>query len=233
MIIGGHEVTKGRYPYFVSLNHFGGGALIAPDIILTAGHCKPHWHDHVRPRIGTFDLKHDRIGDDVQERSIVDMRRHPEWLALGEDDFVNDFSILQLDRPVLDRPTIRLNRNPHVPAAGQSVVAMGLGNTNPDYDSRTDRLRQVSLEYLPNGECARKADPERNLTYENRIDPSMLCTVGGPRNERDAWYVPEGLFIVVDWSMVDARSPSRPHTVRMIPAVPLSSRVAMPKTISW
>jgi hypothetical protein len=39
LVIGGNVATPGDYPYFV---HFGGiacgGTLIAPDIVLTAGH---------------------------------------------------------------------------------------------------------------------------------------------------------------------------------------------------
>jgi V8-like Glu-specific endopeptidase len=40
MIVNGHDAVPGRFPYFVALQHYGGGVLIAPDIVLTAGHCK-------------------------------------------------------------------------------------------------------------------------------------------------------------------------------------------------
>ena len=33
-------------------------------------------------------------------------------------------------------------------------------------------------------------DPMRNnLSYQGRLDSTMMCTTGGPNNERDAWYV--------------------------------------------
>jgi secreted trypsin-like serine protease len=39
LIIGGKAATKGDYPYFAHFDSPGcGGTLIAPDIVLTAGH---------------------------------------------------------------------------------------------------------------------------------------------------------------------------------------------------
>ncbi len=48
-IIGGQSTTRDRYPYAASLidaksnRHVCGGSLIAPDVILTAGHCSGHF----------------------------------------------------------------------------------------------------------------------------------------------------------------------------------------------
>jgi secreted trypsin-like serine protease len=41
-LFGGENATAGRYPYFVRLVGAGqcGGALIAPDIVVTAAHCE-------------------------------------------------------------------------------------------------------------------------------------------------------------------------------------------------
>jgi secreted trypsin-like serine protease len=38
--VNGEDAVKGRYPYFVTLQKYGAGALIAPDIVLSAGHCR-------------------------------------------------------------------------------------------------------------------------------------------------------------------------------------------------
>ena len=49
-IIGGDQTTRDRFPYVASLvdtltgRHVCGGSLIAPDIILTAGHCSGHFN---------------------------------------------------------------------------------------------------------------------------------------------------------------------------------------------
>ena len=76
LIVGGRVVPSDKeYPYFVSLNHYCGGALIAPDIVLTAGHCAPppikkkrKSHYDVDLRVGTYTLyDYDSDGDDEDE----------------------------------------------------------------------------------------------------------------------------------------------------------------------
>ena len=195
LIINGTKAVKGRYPYFVSLNHLCGGALIAPDIVLTAGHCKGR--DHVYARVGTYSFHHDIKGYDYEEIRIVKQIRHPSFQWLGDDEFVHDFLLFKLRHPS-SQPTIKLNRHLHIPAMNEGVIAMGVGNTDPDYDSRANTLMEVPLTAIPNEMCEESVDLDRNISYAHRIHPSMMCTSGGVNNERDAWYVEveELLFIL-------------------------------------
>ena len=195
---------KGRYPYFVSLNHLCGGALIAPDIVLSAGHCKGR--NHVYARVGAYSFRHDDEnvrGYYYELIRIIQQVRHPAFQWLGDDEFVHDFLLLKLKHPSA-QPTLRLNPHLHVPPPNGPVVAMGLGNTHPDDgDSRASVLRHVTLNALPNELCEESVAPARNLTYAHRIHPSMLCTTGGPNNARDACAYDSGSPIVLPGDALD------------------------------
>jgi hypothetical protein len=192
LIIHGRTAVRGRYPYFCTLDHYGGGALIAPDIILTAGHCKPGRRGDVQPRVGTYNFKHDVEGKDYEAFRIDKMVRHPGFVHVGADEFIRDFTILKL-KGQSSKPVVRINRHAHVPADGQPVTAMGMGNTHADYESKSVVLKQVVLNAISNDACEESesdSNPDReDESYQGRIFPSHMCTTGGPHNERDAWYV--------------------------------------------
>jgi Trypsin len=195
LIINGTQAVKGRYPYFVSLNHLCGGALIAPDIVLAAGHCKGR--NHVYARVGTYSFRHDVRGYDYEEIRIVKQVRHPSFQWLGDDEFVHDFLLLKLKHPSA-QPTIRLNSHVHVPAMNAPVIAMGVGNTDPDdSESRSTVLMEVTLNAIPNEICEESSDVERNISYAHRIHPSMMCTTGGEHNSRDACAYDSGSPIII------------------------------------
>jgi hypothetical protein len=207
LIINGRTAVRGRYPYFCTLDHYGGGALIAPDIILTAGHVKPGRRSDVQPRVGMYSFKHlhhndddddsvegdgDAVKDDFEQFPIQEMVRHPDFVYVGDDEFIHDFTILKLQGQSTKQP-VRINRHAHVPAIGQAVTAMGVGNTSPDYESKSSVLKEVVLHAIANDVCE-KSESDSNSgredeSYKGRIFPSMMCTTGGPHNERDAWYV--------------------------------------------
>jgi secreted trypsin-like serine protease len=205
LIIHGQTAPKGRYPYFVTLDRDCGGALIAPDIVLTAGHCKPtkSQYQTLRPRVGTYSFTKDKRDVDYEEFKIVTAVRHPDFVRVGDDEFIYDFSIIQLDRPASRRfIPVRINRNDDIPALGSSsrggdsnVVAMGMGYTHADYDSMSDILKQVTLNPVSNKLCATSTDGDES--YKGRIHSTHLCTTGGPRNRRDACAYDSGSPIII------------------------------------
>jgi secreted trypsin-like serine protease len=188
LIIHGHKAIPGRYPYFSQIDDYCGGSLIAPDIVLAAGHCQPlkSWY-LPQVRVGVYDVHH--LQDElVQPAYFV---RHPTWRERGDDDYVNDFLLIKLQNATsIHRPYLRINANPNLPYNHQPVTAMGMGNTDPDCDEcRSSTLREVSLNAITNEQCSLSQSEERDMTYHDRISSSHLCTTGGPHNERDAWYV--------------------------------------------
>ena len=134
------------------------------------------------------DHNHDDVLIHSEQFRIIDQVRYPGWVKVTEDEYQNDFALLKLSGPS-SKPWIRINRKDYLPANGQEVIAMGVGNTHADYESKAHTLRQVSLNAMENIECGQVFDLERNDSYVGRIQPSHLCTTGGPHNERDSWYV--------------------------------------------
>jgi hypothetical protein len=79
-----------------------------------------------------------------------------------------------------------------------------VGWTSPDWEDPKMAmvLQEVHLNYLPNDQCELASrsktkgkdaieddDDGEVLSFKGRIHPDHLCTTGGPKNKRDAWYV--------------------------------------------
>ena len=117
------QVTGMRYPYAVSLSHAGrhfcGGALIAPDVVITAGHC--HGANALRGMTGGYDVVVGRrdLGDASSGESIRVGSEflHPDYDA---DDVVDcDFNIVILsERATAAWIYPRVNDDGAVPVGG-------------------------------------------------------------------------------------------------------------------
>lgn len=194
LIVAGQDAVVGRYPYFVTLDRYCAGALIAADIVLTAGHCKPTSLAQ-QVHVGTYymdaavDAKADGDENHHETFTILDMERHPLWIRRGDDEFVYDFTLLKLNGLSSRRP-VRINRRASIPAARQTVTAMGLGDLTADADVRPTVLQQVELQYWPTQECRlAHNDNDQEESFANppdRIGPTHLCTFVPPHNDRDA-----------------------------------------------
>jgi Trypsin len=214
LIINGQDAAPGRYPYMVTLDDYGGGALIAPDMILTAGHCQPSRPHRTHPRIGTYSLDEPARNGTTSDvwTTIHSMYRHPDWVQVGEDEFINDFVLLKLVEPDFTHPVVRINRHEAYPPPDATVLALGLGDVDPYRDIRPDVLQQVNLTVIDNDICSqahrvssiRRRQGKRYFrhhpheTYHNRIFPSHLCT-GYPadHNSRDSCNYDSGSPIIV------------------------------------
>jgi len=162
-IINGFEVSNSRYPYTASLQyaneHFCGGALIAPDIVLTAGHCSGLSlsgiaYDVV---IGRHDLGKFWTGRRIRMKDEV---RHPLY---DEDTVDNDFNIVLLSERIDDGGYVRVNADGDVPAGphpdndlmGDPLSVVGWGDTDErdDVTSSSSVLMETTVHAMTNGEC--------------------------------------------------------------------------------
>ena len=177
-IINGYSAPELRYPYAASLQvnqqHFCGGALVAPDIVITAAHCAEN-----TPIItlGRYDL--DDPDPDYEEMSIISKIVHPQF---DKDIVDNDVALLLLQRQSI-HPYIRINNNPNVPIDGEELVVMGWGDIDdhPTVKLTSDELRETEVWYLTNSKCEQSkgtiktAAGFQEASYNGELTDNMLC----------------------------------------------------------
>jgi hypothetical protein len=198
-IIGGDQTTRDRFPYVASLvdtltgRHVCGGSLIAPDIILTAGHCSGHFNAIQVGRHSINDgeleaalLNNDGIVSDnnnnnkeedgyefhVVEKHVV----HP----LHSNVIRSDFAVAKLYGQVSSVQPVKLNTRNDIPSNDEFVTILGYGIIKKD-GTITNDMSQVLLEadvqYMPNTECSMTSALYNGevVAYDGFVDENMLC----------------------------------------------------------
>lgn len=154
----------------------GGGSLLAPNIVMTAGHkVKNESIEDLKARAGEWDrsvaselYKHETIG--VQEIIV-----HPNFTL-----WQNNIALLVLKKPFEAQPHVYpvCLPNPDINIDFSNCFTMGWGkfiNATPRYPNI---LKKISLAIVPRNECLRKIG-----RYLNRqvLHPSYICA-GGEKN---------------------------------------------------
>ena len=165
-IVGGVEATPNDWPWMASLEdesfHFCGGALIAPDIVLTAAHCA------VGSNPGDFDVvlgRHD-LSTDLGERiAVEEIIVHPDYNA-ATIDF--DIALVRLVRPSAQTPIVLARPEQQALfAPGVSSTIIGWGRLVEGGNS-PEELQQVSVPIASN-EAANALPGYAGLVTENML----------------------------------------------------------------
>lgn len=150
-IVGGTASTAGAYPYMTALiekgsapssGQFCGAALVAPQWVLTAGHCMEGTPaSAVEVWIGGRDLRNAAEGVRVGVTQVV---MHPSYGENAQGALVYDFCLLKLSRSVTERATLPLVEMSSQVAAGVTSRVIGWGATR-EGGSGSNILLQVDI----------------------------------------------------------------------------------------
>jgi secreted trypsin-like serine protease len=144
-IIGGSVAPEGKFPWAVRLSMGCGGALTAPRVVLTAGHCVD----------GSGETKTITVVagvSDLQSPQAVTAHSERVIRADGFQDETrgDDWAVVSLDRP-LGLPTLPLA---HEMSEKAAYVVMGWGQVREDSLKQERRLHFADVPIVPDSNCA-------------------------------------------------------------------------------
>ncbi len=210
-IINSQPAPDGRYSYAqVSIQyrsslvssggvylHQCGGALIAPDIILTAAHCQ-HLIDRIY--IDVYDVVTDTAN--AQTYTFKNISAHPRFEQVS---FRYDYAIIHLTEQVDDMTPVRLNANASLPTLTDNLVVLGWGALHPATATTNaiypTILQKGNVQAITNENCAATVIDGVSL-YQGEIFDEMLCAEGPVRTNRTTGNVHHDLGSFLEWSNV-------------------------------
>ncbi|MFX0576407.1 S1 family peptidase [Nocardia nepalensis] len=182
-IVGGNTTEASAYPWLAAVGsplyfprpsgQFCGGALIAPDRVVTAAHCVELARLLPRAITVTFGRSDLRSHDGVTV-GVKEIRIHPDFRETdfeGETVHHNDLAILVLDDP-RPGPFLEIAAPQHDPRAyGDTGTIVGWGATSENDISNT-LLRSATVPIVSNTTCA--------AAYGSAFDPADMLCAGSP-----------------------------------------------------
>ena len=179
LIIDGQATPPDRYPYAASLlmnnAHVCGGTLIAPDIILTAGHCSGFFDSVL---IGLHNILQKPTPKELYgtyNHLIVEQHiLHPKHGNV----IMNDFALAKLYGKASFVNPVRINNRRDVPKVNDELIVMGWGVTQEfESSSNSDVLRSVNLTSMSNDDCDNSSGMWNGdiVSYSGYVADNMMC----------------------------------------------------------
>ena len=158
-VVGGTTAASGAYPWIVATSRGCGGSLIAPDRVLTAGHCVEDTRaSSVRLYVGARRRRAGTLRYDGIPARVVEVATHPGYRPLRGGGPVNDVAVMKLAQPITTVQPVRLATPADAPAFGANAIVdvLGWGVTRTDLrDPPLARgLRSGTLRVLSDAACS-------------------------------------------------------------------------------
>jgi secreted trypsin-like serine protease len=159
-VVGGQTARAGAYPWMVALSRGCGATLVAPDRVLTAGHCVEDLRvSELRLYVGARTRRRGGYRYDGIPARGIDVATHPGYRPIEGGGPVNDAAVIKLDRAITTVPPVRL-AGPEDGAAtggGAEATVVGWGVTRTDFRRAPLALglREGALRILSDAGCDR------------------------------------------------------------------------------
>jgi secreted trypsin-like serine protease len=170
-VVGGHPANPADWPFAAAVfdHHWFlcSGSVIAPDVVLTAGHCLTSgFTNDLQVVVGRADLKDHSTGERI---GVARGKVAPHYAA----HFHDDFSVLHLEHPTSVAPVALPASREDADAAtavGARLPMAGWGATHPNGSGDTSVLMEAETTTIPGRECR-----EAHQRWQRR---SEICTRG-------------------------------------------------------
>ena len=165
-IIGGTAAQPGQYPYFTTIISSSkwvcGAALVAPDMLISAGHCTEAFTQGAI--VGTTKLGV-KISGSVQVK-IVQQILYPGWTNFKH----NDVMLMKISPAVTSIAPVTINFDTSLPSANEPLEIIGFGET-ANNGPVSNVLMQASVYEVPSSKC-------QQMYGKSSVVPSeMICVV--------------------------------------------------------
>ncbi|OWZ19726.1 Serine protease [Phytophthora megakarya] len=191
-IYGGTEANIDKYPFLASLRYpifdrtYCGGALIAPQYILTAGHCVITDEIAITVTFGTNDSTGSSSGE-ASSYEVINGFRHPLY---KKESHAYDVGLLKLKKPIKRQTAKLCARDGSDNKIGTKATVLGWGRTENSDGLVSPVLNKLAIPIISNSDCAKFPK------YVGRVTPGMLCA--GIGDGRDTCNGDSGSPLIVD-----------------------------------
>ena len=172
LIVNGIDTKLGQYSWHVRVGCCS-GALIAPDMVLSAGHVlpPPDAVSVMKLYVGAYETDTTGLNDGAEGFDIQQAWLHPNYTTIH-----NDFSLFLLNGTSSVEP-VRITPNNSIPEADSDMTMLGTGTFNLTTGQRSAVLQSAVTQTLSNEDCRLAHDPNRGISYGGDfIGPTNLCT---------------------------------------------------------